>query len=821
LSGKVKSGWATISHTAGIINSMSELEITPSQRISRLPPYLFGKINVLRHAKRQQGVDIIDLGMGNPSDPAPQIVIDKLCEAARDPRNHRYSASKGIKNLRGEIAKKYERKWNVQLDPETEVLACIGSKEGFSHMCLAMMGPGDTAIVYATDAELTVLRAAGWHPIVLGTQEVSNSRSADRDLELRTGGYHYYAALTDFLTALADDHPDVCRLMSIGKSVHGREIWAVKISDNPDLEEDEPEAKIVSTIHGDENLGTEMCIMLLDLLTDEYGLSGDTGVRVTDLVDAAELWIVPCMNPDGLEARTRYNANGYDLNRSFPDGVDVELGTVFVDDATDVAGRQPEVAAVMQWSAEHSFVLSAGLHTGALLVCYPYGNNVQSLSVDTPTPDDLLFESLARAYTYYNPGMWANSSFTDGIVNGADWYVVTGEMADWNYRYLGTFETTNELSNNDHPDPSAFAGYWDDNRDSMLNYLEQSLTGIRGTVTAANSGHPVWARVVVPGNDHPMFSDPDVGDYHRLLLEGEYALEFAAADFLTRTVNGVPVGGREATRLNVTLTPARNTVRREFVVPAYKPGDSFQVSLQLTVADTPPAAFILTETVPDGWQYMDESTVSGIDAEGVVGPRTEGDTCSWLIWGAVSGPAEMGYELTVPGNAAAEVYFSGSIHTIAGVALSGGTGSCRPLADDEAILRLAAGWNLISVPLRLTSRGLTDLFGENADMVSAWGWNGSFFLSVAEFEPKNGYWVYAEQAVTQLLTGAEETDTVFRLVPGWNLFGPLSDSDLIRSEQILGDTLYWDGTELRQATSLRECIGYWLYCSGRMDVSLD
>jgi alanine-synthesizing transaminase len=101
----------------------------------------------MKLAKRQEGVDIIDLGMGNPSDPAPQIVIDKLCEAAQDPRNHRYSASKGIKNLRKEIAKKYERNWNVQLDPETEVLACIGSKEGFSHLCLAMMGPGDTAIV--------------------------------------------------------------------------------------------------------------------------------------------------------------------------------------------------------------------------------------------------------------------------------------------------------------------------------------------------------------------------------------------------------------------------------------------------------------------------------------------------------------------------------------------------------------------------------------------------------------------------------------------------------------------------------------------------
>ena len=118
--------------------------IEPAQRIKRLP---FGRLNALKLSKRQAGVDIIDLGMGNPSDPAPQVVIDKLCEAAQDPRNHRYSASKGIKNLRREIAMKYERKWNVQLNPETEVLACIGSKEGFSHLCLAMMGPGDTAIV--------------------------------------------------------------------------------------------------------------------------------------------------------------------------------------------------------------------------------------------------------------------------------------------------------------------------------------------------------------------------------------------------------------------------------------------------------------------------------------------------------------------------------------------------------------------------------------------------------------------------------------------------------------------------------------------------
>ncbi|OHB74824.1 MAG: aminotransferase [Planctomycetes bacterium RBG_16_55_9] len=121
--------------------------IQPAERIKRLPPYLFGRLNALKLAKRRAGVDIIDLGMGNPSDPTPKIIIDKLCEAAQDQRNQRYSASRGIEGLRREIAKKYAAKWNVQLDPETEVLACIGSKEGFSHLCLAMMGPGDTAIV--------------------------------------------------------------------------------------------------------------------------------------------------------------------------------------------------------------------------------------------------------------------------------------------------------------------------------------------------------------------------------------------------------------------------------------------------------------------------------------------------------------------------------------------------------------------------------------------------------------------------------------------------------------------------------------------------
>ena len=124
-----------------------EWKIPVSPRILRLPPYLFGQINKLKYQKRREGVDIIDLGMGNPMDPPPTEVIEKLCEAARDPRNHRYSVSAGIFNLRREVARLYERVYDVSLDPETEVIATIGSKEGFSHMCLALMGTGDTAVV--------------------------------------------------------------------------------------------------------------------------------------------------------------------------------------------------------------------------------------------------------------------------------------------------------------------------------------------------------------------------------------------------------------------------------------------------------------------------------------------------------------------------------------------------------------------------------------------------------------------------------------------------------------------------------------------------
>ena len=116
-------------------------------RIQRLPPYVFAVVTELKSKMRRAGEDIIDLGMGNPDLPTPKHIVDKLVEAARNPRNHRYSLSRGIPKMRLAICNWYKRKYGVELDPDSEAIATIGAKEGLSHLVLATMGPGDIALV--------------------------------------------------------------------------------------------------------------------------------------------------------------------------------------------------------------------------------------------------------------------------------------------------------------------------------------------------------------------------------------------------------------------------------------------------------------------------------------------------------------------------------------------------------------------------------------------------------------------------------------------------------------------------------------------------
>jgi alanine-synthesizing transaminase len=116
-------------------------------RIKRLPPYVFAVVNDLKTKARARGEDIIDLGMGNPDHATPRHIVDKLCEAARNPKNHRYSASRGITRLRRAITSWYKTRFDVDLDPDSEAIATIGAKEGLAHLALAGLQPGDGVLV--------------------------------------------------------------------------------------------------------------------------------------------------------------------------------------------------------------------------------------------------------------------------------------------------------------------------------------------------------------------------------------------------------------------------------------------------------------------------------------------------------------------------------------------------------------------------------------------------------------------------------------------------------------------------------------------------
>jgi alanine-synthesizing transaminase len=146
------------------------------RRITNLPPYVFTIIDGLKVAARRAGEDVIDLGFGNPDLPSPATAVDKLCEAVRNPRNHRYSASRGIPKLRQAVADLYARRFGVALDAETEAITTIGAKEGFSHLMWVLLQPGDAALVPSPSYPIHI-----WGPLFAGADVREIPVGADED----------------------------------------------------------------------------------------------------------------------------------------------------------------------------------------------------------------------------------------------------------------------------------------------------------------------------------------------------------------------------------------------------------------------------------------------------------------------------------------------------------------------------------------------------------------------------------------------------------------------------------------------------------------
>jgi hypothetical protein len=347
------------------------------------------------------------------------------------------------------------------------------------------------------------------------------------------GTYPTHAQIGSTFAQMTLDNPDLCRDFTIGSSVQGREQWGIVISDDVQNTEAEPEVMLSSSIHGDEVTGMFLLFNFAQYLVDNYGVPGYEDV--TNLVDNYEIHIIPDYNPDGTALHQRYNANGTDLNRNFPE-------------PSGPTATEQENLNFMNYVSGKHFVIGENYHGGALVVNYPW-DHTYALA-----PDNDAFIKHSLEYSTYNLPMY-NGSFPQGITNGADWYVIDGGLQDWHYFTQGAMAVTIEVSDTKWPAESLLDGFWADNLESLMHWVKAGRYGVNGIVTGSDSGLPVDATVTISGIDTPAVLDPVHGDYYKLLGTGTYDITFEAYGYITQTVYNVSTTWGTPTVLDVVMDP--------------------------------------------------------------------------------------------------------------------------------------------------------------------------------------------------------------------------------------------------------------------------
>jgi hypothetical protein len=424
---------------------------------------------------------------------------------------------------------------------------------------------GSVARAVVTPHQFEELDAAGWRLRVLPSPATAAAPPMCDDgwvdnPDRSWSCYPSYQQYEGLLRLFAEEHPDLCRLVDLGATsnlVRPHRLWAVIVSDDPDREEAEPEVLLTSSMHGDEASGFVLMLRLLDHLIEGYGADSE----ITRLVDETEIWINPLANPDGayfesddtVAGAIRFlttsdgSNSGVDANRNF--------SSFAAGDHPDGNTWWPETLAMMALAEANTFVLSANFHDGAEVVNYPWD------TVARRHPDDLWFQDLARDWALLaqadGPSGYMTGISNDGITNGFDWYQVFGSRQDFMTYSHGGREVTIELSEVKSRTGDELDDLWMWNHRALLDFVAHAHQGIRGIVTDAK-GSPLAATVEVLGVDRAadgstVRTDPEVGDYHRLLLPGLYDLRFEARDFRPLEVFGVAVTEGEATILDVAL----------------------------------------------------------------------------------------------------------------------------------------------------------------------------------------------------------------------------------------------------------------------------
>ncbi len=382
-----------------------------------------------------------------------------------------------------------------------------------------------------------------------GVRSAMNLREA-----MAWDSYPTYTQYDSIMRSFATLYPALCRIDTIGRSVYGKLVLALKISDNAAVDEDEPEVFYSSTIHGDETSGFILMLRFADYLLKNYASSS----RVKDLTDNLEIWINPLANPDGtyktgntINSPLRYNANNFDLNRNFPDPI-TPYNSSHV--------QQKETIDMVKFLRKHRFVISANFHSGVEVVNYPWDKWYSKLHADNDW-----FHDISRAYAdtvHKYSGPTYMNYLDNGITRGADWYPIFGGRQDFVTWELQGREVTIELDNSYVTPTTQLPLLWEYNYRSFLEYLENALHGIHGKVLDDVNNNPVAAKIFIPGHDidsSHVYSDTLTGNFVRLLSAGSYNIAFSAKGYHDTIVSNVFVLNGQRTDLTVNMVPIMST----------------------------------------------------------------------------------------------------------------------------------------------------------------------------------------------------------------------------------------------------------------------
>lgn len=454
-----------------------------------------------------------------------------------------------------QIQKSQKEKADIQLNERGEVYFSFNLKSKEDVLWLTKIISidniqGNTVIAYANAREFNEFLNYTSEFVTLAPPSslVHAEMSDDPRQVLEWNYYPTYTAYESIMAQFATDHPDLCRLITISTLASGRKIQILKITDNPDIAENEPEFLYTSSIHGDETTGYVLMLHLIDYLLANYNVDP----RITSIINNTEIYINPLANPDGtykggnasVNGATRGNANNVDLNRNYADPEDGPH--------PDGNPWQPETVAFMNFAGFHHFTMSANFHGGEEVINYPWDTWSRLAA------DDNWWVYVSREYAdtvhLHAPANYMNE-FENGITNGYAWYTISGGRQDYMNYFRNCREVTMEISDTKLLPANQLINHWNYNYRSLLNYLEQSNFGLHGIVTDSITGVPLNARVDIIGHDldsSHVFTDPAAGDYHRLLKGGTYNVTFSAAGHISKTIT-VQITDRQKTDLNVQL----------------------------------------------------------------------------------------------------------------------------------------------------------------------------------------------------------------------------------------------------------------------------